>query len=730
MTSEATAEASEDLSEQGTVDGAPQVRFGTFAGVVRPGVLTVLGALLYLREGWLVGNAGLGGALMVIFAAFAITGSTALSVASIATNLRLRAGGAFAIISTALGLEAGGAIGVPLYLAQTIGAVMYLYAFTEGWAYYFPDHLPGVVVFVAFAGVAAITVASSALAARAQAVMLLVVAAAVASAFGGWGTAETLHVPQGIGRFPEGSLLSCFALFFPAATGIMVGVGMSGSLAKPTHSIPRGTITVWASTLAVYSVAAVWYATVVPREELLANKLAMADHAVVGELVMLGLLSSTLMAALSSLVAAPRLLQAMADHDVVPAARWLRKNTAGGEPRNATLVTLAVCAVGLTAGSLDAIAPILTSFFIMTYLAINVVVALEQGLGMVSWRPRFRIPTFVPVMGSLGCITALVLTSPAGGLPEVAFVSGIYLWLSRRKEIDTPWVTVQSGIAKSLASWAALKAAQGGESERNWKPDLLVPVGSEEEARALTPLAYAVTRFRGSIKLVATRDDPALAKLLDEQVAYLRSEGGFASWHLMPEERPGQAARLSINAMAGTFFAPNLLVLSARLIDPSIVQEVVDHARACKIGVLLAFDDIGRPTDSCQSVNVWLSDRSPDWELSLHVANLDLPVLLGYLLAYPQSGHIRLGTVVRSPDSAEPARRFLDDVIELGRVPRAEALVCTGPFLQALAEAPRADVHLLGLPQTIDLDALGRIHEAAGAPCWFLQDSGQESALA
>ena len=76
MTSEATAEASEGLSEQGTVDGALQVRFGTFAGVVRPGVLTVLGALLYLREGWLVGNAGLGGALMVIFAAFAITNPT------------------------------------------------------------------------------------------------------------------------------------------------------------------------------------------------------------------------------------------------------------------------------------------------------------------------------------------------------------------------------------------------------------------------------------------------------------------------------------------------------------------------------------------------------------------------------------------------------------------------------------------------------------------------------
>ncbi|MEO0602454.1 MAG: hypothetical protein AAF211_13510, partial [Myxococcota bacterium] len=106
-------------------------RFGAFAGVYRPVVLTVLGAMLYLREGWLVGTAGLGGALLVIGFAYFVTGTTALSVSSIATNLRLKAGGAFAVISAALGLEAGGAIGVPLYLAQTISSVMYLYAFTE-----------------------------------------------------------------------------------------------------------------------------------------------------------------------------------------------------------------------------------------------------------------------------------------------------------------------------------------------------------------------------------------------------------------------------------------------------------------------------------------------------------------------------------------------------------------------------------------------------------------------
>jgi len=719
---EATAEAPID----------EPVRFGTFAGVYRPVVLTILGALLYLREGWLVGNAGLGGALLVILAAYTITGTTALSVSSIATNLRMRAGGAFAIISAALGLEAGGAIGVPLYLAQSIGAVMYLYAFTEGWAYYFPQQPAGLVVTFAFLLVGGVTLASAALAARAQAVMLAVVAAAVVSAFGGWYGAD-IQAPAVIGRFPQASLLECFAIFFPAATGIMVGVGMSGSLEKPSRSIPTGTMAAWGTTLAVYTLGAIWYATVVPRQELLTNKLAMADHALMGSLVMLGLLSSTLMAALSSLVAAPRLLQAMASHGVVPFSARLEQTTETGEPRNATLATLALCAVGLTAGSLDAIAPILTSFFIMTYLAVNVVVALEQSLGMVSWRPRFRIPTAVPVAGAVACIVGLVLSSPAGGLPEVVFVAGIYLYLNRRKKVDTPWVTVQSGIARTLASWAALKAAQAGKSERDWKPDLLVPVGTPSDARVAADHAWAITRFRGSTKMVASHDDPSLHVQLQEFVGWLREQGAFASWHNMPEENPGQAARLSINAMAGTFFAPNLLLLSAeqleRELDPEGIQRIIDHARHWGVGVVLTFGTDPLP-DPIRSVAVWLSDRHPDWTLELHVANLDLPVLLAYLLTLPDEGEVRLATVVRDPDTEALAMGFLEDVIELGRLPRTTARVASGPFFDALERSEPADVHLLGLPETVDVPRLREIYEKLGSPCWFVQDSGQESALA
>ena len=268
-------------------------RFGTFGGVFRPVFLTVMGALLYLREGWLVGNCGLLGALGVILAGILITGTTALSVSSISTNVPVRPGGAFAIIARALGLEAGGAIGIPLYIAQSASAAMYLYAFTEAWAILFPSHRAGVVVTMAFLGIVVLSWSSAALAFKAQAAMFVLVLLALSSAALGLFTADIQAMPWR-GAYPEASLREAFSIFFPAVTGIMVGVGMSGELRDPRRSIPRGSLLAWGVTGFLYVAAAFWYSAVATQQELLDNNLIMIDRALVGPLVLIGLLCSTL----------------------------------------------------------------------------------------------------------------------------------------------------------------------------------------------------------------------------------------------------------------------------------------------------------------------------------------------------------------------------------------------------------------------------------------------------
>ncbi|MFB6240866.1 MAG: Na-K-Cl cotransporter, partial [Gemmatimonadota bacterium] len=91
-------------------------KFGTFGGVFTPTLLTILGVIMFLREGWVIGNAGFLGGLAVILLAFGITVLTALSMSSITTNIRIGAGGAYAIIAQSLGLEIGGALGIPRYV--------------------------------------------------------------------------------------------------------------------------------------------------------------------------------------------------------------------------------------------------------------------------------------------------------------------------------------------------------------------------------------------------------------------------------------------------------------------------------------------------------------------------------------------------------------------------------------------------------------------------------------
>ncbi len=709
--------------------------FGTFAGVFRPIALTILGAMLYLREGWLVGELGLGGALLVIVAAAAITGTTALSLASIASNLRVRPGGAFAIIAQSLGLEAGGAIGVPLYIAQSASAAMYLYAFAEAWAMLFPEHPGQTVAGIAFVGVSLLAWRSAGLALRAQGVMIFVVIAALLSALGGLLTAPTLSAPVLLNTDPSLRPVEAFAIFFPAFTGIMVGAGMSGSLDNPRRAIPTGTLWAWGVTTAIYVGFAFWHAVMAPPEVLRAGRPVMIDRAAMPSVVLIGLLISTLMAALSSLVAAPRLLAAMANHGVVPASQWLAKTTASGEPHNAVLATTALAAAGLAAGSLDAIAPIITSFFIMTYLVINGVVYTEHLLGMISFRPAFKVPRSISLVGVGLCLMGLSLGSPFGGVIELLFVVGLYVALSQRK-LDTPWETVRSGIAVTMAAWTAQRAAHIERSQRAWKPDMLVPVSSREQTVSMRPLVESLARRNGSIRWIALGHDTDLTDMLPVLADQELEDGFDATWTHLRTQAYMAGIGLTLDALRGALFPPNLVVVDETRVSDAELAQYLEHCRALQVGLA-----VWQPHPAAQRgagrlgrrevIDVWISDRSPDWALRLHQANLDLPVLIGYLLAVDWGARLRLRTVVRDASSLDAGRHFLRDLVDQCRLPATTTVhVTSGDFMDALRAVDSPDLTVLGISAALSSARLRTIQAATQSSCLWLLDSGSESALA
>ena len=470
--------------------------------------------------------------------------------------------------------------------------------------------------------------------------------------------------------------------------------GFTNSIAQSnTNVIPKGTLAAWGSTLVIYVAAAFWYAWVADTDELVSNKLVVLDRALYGPLVHVGLLTSTLMAALSSLVAAPRLLQAMAEHRVVPGSKTLSYETSSGNPVWAIVATCGIVGLSLLSGSLDAIAPIVTSFFVLTYMAINLVVASERGLGMISFRPTFRISVVIPFLGLALCVLTLGLASPFGGLPELAIVFLIYFWLERRK-LDTPWETVNSGAVLRLADWAARLAAPMQRSVRAWKPDLLVPVSSDGEVNSLTPLVRAITQRSGSIKWMATTSD--LEERLLEMAGRWTKTGAYTTATSIEAPFP-DATRFANDALRGAFFPPNLVVVDGTAHPLSELQEILDHCRERELGMVIGYPHPDGGAGQAKGIGVWLSSRDPEWKVQLHMQNIDLPLLLGLLLSESWNTPLSLFTVVSQPRSRALAWAFLVELIESARLPATtQVQPLAGAFVEQLAEAPHHDIHLLG----------------------------------
>jgi len=94
-------------------------KFGT-APVFFTAISTILGAIMFLRFGFAVGNVGFIGTMAIVLIGHAVTIPTAMAIAEIATNQRVEGGGEYYIISRSFGLVIGSSIGIALYLSQAI----------------------------------------------------------------------------------------------------------------------------------------------------------------------------------------------------------------------------------------------------------------------------------------------------------------------------------------------------------------------------------------------------------------------------------------------------------------------------------------------------------------------------------------------------------------------------------------------------------------------------------
>lgn len=723
-------------------NSAESSKFGTFPGVFTPTVLTILGAIMYLRLGQVVGNAGLLGAILIILLAHVITVSTGLAVSSVVTNTRVGAGGAFAIISQSLGLEVGGSVGIPLFIAQGISVALYVLAFSEGWLRIFPAHSGVLVALIAFVVVFGIAYISAQFAARIQYFILGIIGLSLFSVFlasfpigGRAGLTETAVL---WGSFSEWSFWETFAIFFPAVTGIMVGISLSGSLKDPRRSIPIGTMSAIGLTLLVYLLLAYWLSLAASTTELLTNTTIMVDKAFWGWAILAGMLGATFSSALGSLVAAPRVMQALAQHGILPFSDYLAQETKKGEPRQALYVSgaigLVTLLIALASGGLNAVASIITMFFLITYGMLNLVVLIEQMLSTVSFRPTFRVPRVVPLIGLVGCIFVMLLINPVFSLVALVMVVLVYSYLMRRNLAYLP-SDVRSGMFISLAEWATTRVSRLPPAvKRTWKPSVLAPISQTQELTGSYRFLRALAAPQGAIHALGIYpegDDSALKGLKDLINAFV-DEGIFARTTFLEEADLVNGVRLATQILRSTFFRPNLLFLSLRAeSDLDVLQQLVDKTAAYNMGIVLLARHPVRALGRQHLLNVWISHQGSDWQIDLRWSNSDLALLLAYQLTQNWSGKINLCMAVSEAEDVLPATSFLRELVELVRLPKnSDVTVVQAPFAEALHEVSRADLAIFGLPNPARLTFCQEIVAAVDGSCLFVRDSGEESALA
>jgi amino acid transporter len=737
-------ESNETLHEQ--VEGRSQLRtYGTFAGVFTPTLLTILGVIMYLRQGSVVGNAGLGGAWIVIGLVCGIIACTALSMSSITTNIRIGAGGAYSIISQSLGLEVGGSVGLPLYLSQALAVTMYIFGFREGWQFVFPDHPALLIDLVTYLVILGIALVSAGFAFRIQYLILAVIVVSLISVFATVFTGDLAYEPQMWGDFPgfpetdfQGTdMWFLFALFFPAATGIMAGANMSGELEDPRRSIPVGTLSAVAVGTVIYMALAWWLARAASPEELVSNYTIMIDRAYWGPVVVAGLLGATFSSGLASLVGAPRILHALADSDVLPGVAWLSERTSKGEPRNAVIFTGVVVLLALLLRDLNTVAPLITMFFLITYAMINVVVFIEQSLGLISFRPLFSIPRVVSFSGAAGCLFAMFIIEPVFGLVAVGFVVAFYMLLLRRR-IQAPGGDVRSGLFVALAEWAAQKVTEFPPSpERSWKPSILVPVERLTQLRGSYPLLADLTALGGSVKLLGLEEGgeaPELRRELPGFAEAFRKRGIFARTTFIAGAEPGQGLIAAMQALDGAFFRPNCVF--ARLPveeDPETeeeIRQVVRQARRLRTGVLLFADHPEARLGRRQSLNVWMRDQSPDWEISMRLGNMDMSLLVGHILREAWDGDLNVVSIVEDETEVEAAHQFVQRVTELARLPRVNIVIRAGTMKEQVPLVQTADLDIFGMSGEPDFRFARHVLATTASSCLFVRDSGEENVLA
>uniref|UniRef100_A0A8C2GT93 Solute carrier family 12 member 7b n=1 Tax=Cyprinus carpio TaxID=7962 RepID=A0A8C2GT93_CYPCA len=209
--------------------------------------------------------------------------------------------------------------------------------------------------------------------------------------------------------------------------------------------------------------------------------------------IVIGSFFSCCGAGLQSLTGAPRLLQAIARDGIVPFLEVFGHGKANGEPTWALLLTAVICESGILIASLDAVAPILSMFFLMCYLFVNLACALQTLLRTPNWRPRFKYYHWtLSFLGMSLCLALMFISSWYYALVAMLIAGCIYKYIEYRGA-EKEWGDGIRGLSLNAARYALIRLEEAPPHTKNWRPQLLVLLNLDSELSVKHPRLLSFT---------------------------------------------------------------------------------------------------------------------------------------------------------------------------------------------------------------------------------------------
>lgn len=625
---------------------------------------------MYLRFGWVVGNVGLIGTLLIVTISTSITFLTGLSIASIATDQKVKIGGAYYMISRSLGLESGGAIGISLYFAQALSVALYTVGFAESVVAVFPQFSEQIVGIVTVLAVTALAITSAKAAIRAQYVIMVgIVLSLLSLVFGKPLEASNIEM-WGASQENSESFWTVFAVFFPAVTGIMAGVNMSGDLKNAKKSIPKGTFAAIAVGYLIYMLLPILLANRADAITLIEDPLIMRKISYWGDAILIGVWGATLSSAVGSILGAPRVLQALAKDGILPRfLKWTGKGSGKDDsPRLGTLLTLGIVLIAVWFGDLNLIAPVLTMFFLTTYGVLNIAAGSERFLGSPSFRPKFKVHWVFSFLGAFGCLAVMFLINAAATLTAFAFVILIFIWLKGR-QLQSAWGDIGRGLRMAIIKSSLMKLSEDHDP-KNWRPNPLVLAGSPTKRWHLIEFAHNLTHNRSilSIASVLTQENISpkqLSSMQNRIRSYLSKRGVRSLVKVNAAKSPFKGLTNLAESYGLGALQPNTIIIGESETESSRSDycKMISSFYAMKKNVLIVHKGDKSPTFGQKTkIDVWWGGLK---------GNGGLMMISAYLINNSinwRQATVRIKMVVEDDSAVESTAHNIEEILEEIRI--------------------------------------------------------------